>query len=473
MSPATWRPLPLPRTTLPHLLTSTHFASSSYTIHMTDLANLWTESLDRRPIILRALKEDASIDPSDGEENMASFLKCLRAAFDPSDSIHRLTTVSLSTSDGDGPAGRDGLVLTATCELPKELSSKPLTWHMYLRKQSPEATATELVLPLAESHLAQRSRIEALAEIIRQKDALASKMLDKFEATGTPLEHVFTALGTRRKVSREQAEARVKGLAPFDLAAWEAGYCGVEEGGVDGVVEGVFGKGLEYKTSEEAGRYAEGLGNWWRDMGSVGSGPREDDRESTVGKRSAPSSLRESQGKSPPRQSPGGSKDREAEATASETGSEDEAPKPKPARRLGAIGGAKPKPKPKPEPKAQAPPPDDEATASESDGDAGGPLADRNVPEPSLPKSPEPLPVREQARSPPGSATAFEDEEPARPSPAKRGRGGLGKIGGAVRPRKETSESAEGSEEAKEKVKEEVKPERKVIARPVKKKRKF
>lgn len=476
MSPATWRPLPIPRTALPHLLTSTRFASSSYTIHVTDLANLWTESLDRRPIILRALKGDASIDPSDGEENMTSFLKCLRAAFDPSDSMHRLTTVSLSPSDGEGPAGRDGLVLTATCELPKELSSKPLTWQMYLRKQSPEATATELVLPLAESHLAQRSRVEALAEIIRQKDALVSKMLDKFEATGTPLEHVFTALGTRRKVSREQAEARVKGLAPFDLEAWEAENAGAKEGGVDEVVEGVFGKGLEYKTSEEAGRYAEGLGNWWRDMGSVGTGLREDDRESTVGKRTEPSSSRESQGKSLPRQSSGELKSKEDDATASETGSEDEAPKPKPARRLGAIGGARPKPKPARQ--TQAPLPDDEATVSESDGGAGDSAADGEAPEPSPPKSPEPLPVREQPRSPPGSATASEDDAPARPSPAKRGRGGLGKIGGAVRPRKETSESAEGSEGgdgggAKGEVKEEAKPERKVIARPVKKKRKF
>lgn len=470
MSPATWRPLPLPRTGLPHLLTSTRFASSSYTIHVTDLAHLWTESLDRRPIILRALKEDASIDPSDGEENMASFLKCLRAAFDPSDAMHRLTTVSLSPSDGEGPAGRDGLILTATCELPKELSSKPLTWHMYLRKQSPEATATELVLPLAESHLAQRSRVEALAEVIRQKDALVSKMLDKLEATGTPLEHVFTVLGTRRKVSREQAEARVKGLAPFDLKTWEAGSGGGRQGGVDGVVEGVFGSGLEYTTSEEAGRYAEGLGSWWRDVGSVESGPREDDRESTVGKRTAPSSSSsESQGKSPQRSKE--SRTREDDVTASETGSEDEAPKPPPTRRLGAIGGTRPKPK------TQAPPPDDEPTASESDGGTGGPAEEGDAPERPPPKSPEPLPVRGQARSPPGSATASEDEAPARASSAKRGRGGIGRIGG-VRQRRGATEDAEGSEGgngpgAKEDVKEEAKPERKVIARPVKKKRKF
>lgn len=444
--PATWRPLPLPG---PHppLLTSTRFASNSYTIHVTDLAHLWTESLDRRPIILRALKEDASIDPSDGEENMASFLKCLRSAFDPSEPMHRLTSLSLSPSS-DGPAGDDGLVATVTCELPKELSSTPLTWHMYLRKQPAEATARELVIPLVESQREQRERMEGLVEVVRQKDALVSKMLDKLEATGTALEHVFTALGTRKRVSREQAEARVKGLAPFDRAAWEAssGHGGGED--VDALVQGVFGKGVEYTPSAEAGRYAEGLGNWWRDMGSVSSGPREaDDRESTVGKRTAPSSSRESQARSSPLRSrppPG-------YATASETGSEDEDKAPKqPARRLGTIGGAKPRPK--------GPPPDEEETASESDE----PKAHSASP----PRKSE-LPHRE-APSPAGSATASEDEEPARPPPVRRG--GLGRIGGVARPR-EVSEDGEGSEVKEERG--EKKPERKVLARPVKKKRKF
>src|SRR5690606_6627857 len=129
---------------------------------------------------------------------------------------------------------------------------------------------------------------------------------------------------------------------------------------------------------------------------------------------------------------------------------------------------------PKPKTKAHDPAPDDEATASESGDDAGGPAAGRDAPKPSPPKSPRPLPAREQAHSPPGSATASEDEAvPARPLPAKRGRGGIGKIGGAVRTRDEAAESVEGSEGGgggvmKEEAKEEAKPERKVIPRPVK-----
>ena len=483
--PSTWRPLPLPG---PHppLLTSTHFASSSYTIHITDLAHFWTESLDRRSIILRALKEDASIDPSDGEENMASFLKCLRSAFCPSEPMHHLTSLSLSPS-GNGPAEDDGLVLTVTCELPKELSSTPLTWHMHLAKQPPEATARELVVPLIESHRAQSEKVDGLVEIIRQKDALLSKVLDKLEATGTPLEQVF-ALGARKRVSREQAEARVKGLAPFNRSAWEAAVGDGESEDVEALVRGVFEGGMEYTPSAEASRFSEGLGGWWRD--AVSSSALRDDRESTVGKRTAPPSVGDSQVKSSPvkqRPPPG-------DATASETGSEDEEAPRQPGRRLGAIGGAKPRTK-------VPPPPEDEATASESDEKeppAKSELPHREAPspagsatttedEPPARSSPakrgglgriggvaRPRQVSEDAEEAGGDATTSEDEAPARPSPAKKG--GLGRIGGVARPRREASEvEDEGDDQGvKEKEeREEKKPERKVISRPVKKKRKF
>ncbi|SPO02555.1 uncharacterized protein DNG_05228 [Cephalotrichum gorgonifer] len=490
-------PPPAHRRTAP-LLSSTRFSSSSYAIHITDLAHVWSESLDRRPIILRALKEDTSIDPSDGEENMTSFLKCLSAAFDPSDPMHRLTSISLSQSDAENTTGKDGLLVTVTCELPKELSSTPLTWRMYLKKQAPQVTATELVLPLLEGRRAQEERIEALVDVIRQKDALVSKMLDKLEASGTALEHVFPSLGVRgkgaaerRKVTRQQAEARLKGLAPFDMAAWEASVAdSARREDVPTLVRSAFGGGLEYAHTSETDQYGEGLGGWWRDVVDVSSVPHDDDadeRESTLGKKSAPpSSKDESQDfKSPPAKA----RRPEPEAAPSETGSEDEdededeAPKPPPVRRIGAIGGARSRPPPK----APVPPPDDdEATASESDAaGAGSPTRDaptRDLP----PRRAEPLALRDAPRgSPPGSATASEDEAPARPSPAKRGRGvGLGRIGGVGRPREVSrsedredsigSGSGGGGAGGDGGGEEKVKPvERKVLARPVKKKRKF
>ena len=392
---------------------------------------------------------------------MTSFLRCLSAAFDPSDSMYHLTSLSLSAST-DGPAGADGLVAAVTCELPKELSSTPLTWRMYLRKQDASATARELVLPLVESQRAQAQGVDALVEVIRQKDALVSRMLDKLEATGTALEHVFTGLGTRKRVSREQVEARVRGLAPFDRAAWEASRGGPGSEDVDALVRDVFGGGVGYTPGAETSRYADGLDGWWRDMGSVSSGPRDaDDADSTVGKRTALPSSGYSQAKSPPR-SPAKSRAPPGDATASETGSEDEAPRQAPTRRLGAIGGAKPRPK-----AASPRPDDDDETASESGEDPT-----KSPPTKEPPKKPQLLPHREQPpRSPAGSATASEDDEapPAHPSPAKRGRGGLGKIGGITRTKRADSEDA-GSEDVKV---EEAKPERKVISKPVKKKRKF
>lgn len=71
-----WRPLPT-FPDLPALLISPgfHVESSSYSLAITDLANIWTESLDRKGILRRSLNEDTSIDISDGgQEQWRVFL---------------------------------------------------------------------------------------------------------------------------------------------------------------------------------------------------------------------------------------------------------------------------------------------------------------------------------------------------------------------------------------------------------------
>ncbi|CAI4218471.1 unnamed protein product [Parascedosporium putredinis] len=271
---------------LPALLASARFSTASYALHITDLAHIWSESLDRRAIILRALKEDASIDPSDGEDNMTSFLKCLRAAFDPDDPMHSRTRLAVEAGGGSGATGAaaDDLLVTATCELPRELSEKPLVWRMYLKMQPASTTTAEL-------------------------DSVINKVLDKLEATGTSLEHVFTVLSSKRRVTREQAEARIKGLATFDWDAWNANVAEDSRQSPDGEVpellRRVFDRGgLEYTQRNDSKTYAEGLGDWWHRMtGTAGillpgdDGGDDDDigaqdasepESTTIGKGSAP-----------------------------------------------------------------------------------------------------------------------------------------------------------------------------------------
>ncbi|KAK1763140.1 XLF-domain-containing protein [Phialemonium atrogriseum] len=210
--PRSWRPLPLAVPGIPSLLVCTDFTPQSYSVRITDLANLWTESLEKKPIIMRGLKEDTSIDPTDGPDQIRKLLDLLRAAFDPTSPEHGDTSMALSRG-GSGDAGDDGLVIHITVILPGGL--RPLKWPMHLKKSTQSAIATDLVLPLIQAHHARTREMTELVAALRDKDSVITKLVDKLEAVGTGLEHTFTSLSGRRKVTRAIAEERVKGLAPF------------------------------------------------------------------------------------------------------------------------------------------------------------------------------------------------------------------------------------------------------------------
>jgi len=271
---AQWKTLPLERADRrPTLLVSTRFTTSSYAVHVSDLTNIWSECLDRRAIILRALNENTCIDPSDGDENMKSFLRCLEASLDAAEPDHGLTTLSLAkgmTNQAEADAGRatdgSGLILKVTCELPRELSATPLAWNMYLEMGPPSAMTTELILPLVEAHRAERSRTESLVDVIQQKDAVITKLVDKLDATGIPLENIFTSLSTKRKVMREQANTRVKGLGPFDREKWNAEVTAEGEAtDIPSLLNSVFASGVAYNPSMASSQKFEA---WWEDTDS-------------------------------------------------------------------------------------------------------------------------------------------------------------------------------------------------------------
>lgn len=251
---------------------STDFSAQSYTIHLTDLANLWTESLDKKPIIMRGLKEDTSIDPTDGPDQIRKLLDLVRAAFDPSATEHGDTTLSLSRATGAKDAEADNdLEIHVTVVLPKPL--RPLKWPIYLRKLPQSAIATELVLPLVHSHQARAREVDELITTLREKDGVITKLIDKLEATGTGLEHVFTALSGRRKVTRTMAEERIRGLAPFIESDFRKHAETLEREG-DGssdmvaLLDSVFGggAGLPSGSALDIGD-SPALNDWWTKLG--------------------------------------------------------------------------------------------------------------------------------------------------------------------------------------------------------------
>ncbi|UNI23295.1 hypothetical protein JDV02_009125 [Purpureocillium takamizusanense] len=262
----TWRPLPLRSDALPVLLVSAEMGPASYTIRLTDMANMWTETLERKGICMRGWSENTSIDPSDTPENMIKFLTSLQSALDASHPGHEKTGLSLTRGKDSGTA--DSLILNLTCDLP---GFKPLKWPVHLEKSPCSSLATDLVLPLVQAHYSRKREVESLIQTLAQKDAVLNKLLDKLDAMGTGLEHVFTALSGRKKVARATAQDKVKGLAPFDEFRWKASLDDDADGPANAaeLVESVFDEsGLLYTATMAIEKSPE-LDNWWHSFSGM------------------------------------------------------------------------------------------------------------------------------------------------------------------------------------------------------------
>jgi hypothetical protein len=274
--PPKWYPLPT-FPDLPELLVSAHFTQSSYTLYVTDLANIWVEKLDRKAVLLRSLQENTSIDLSDGDpEQWAVFMSKLQAAFDPTMPDHHLTSISIAAAQDS--RNRDGLHLRVTCELPQPLDA--LKWPVRLVKCPPASLASELVLPLIQAHYVRSCETEDLKDQLRAKDAVIAKLLDKLDAMQVPLEQIFNALSAKHATTRAAAEDKIKGLAPFDEGEWRRQRTIPSPEDASALLHSVFGgSGFTRNTAMEFGVFGT-LSNWWQNIGSGFHAPRSENKDS-------------------------------------------------------------------------------------------------------------------------------------------------------------------------------------------------
>ncbi|KAG0652194.1 hypothetical protein D0Z07_0813 [Hyphodiscus hymeniophilus] len=196
------------------LLISTSFEADSYTIHLTDLTYIWVESLDHAAILRRAEDENTSIDPSDSSQLQILFAKLgLALSSDPKSKL------SLQIERNSGHV-RPAITLNTTIELPGGLA--PLDWPIHLAA-APQSLLTErLLAPLIHAQYARVRELQAFKTVVEEKDHVIQKLIDKMEAQGIDLGQVFpqaTAKGGR-KVDRQRAEEKVRGIRQFDFKAW-------------------------------------------------------------------------------------------------------------------------------------------------------------------------------------------------------------------------------------------------------------
>ncbi|ORY57777.1 XRCC4-like factor-domain-containing protein [Pseudomassariella vexata] len=260
-----WQPLPAFSSDVPTLLVSPLFGPSSYTLYVTDLANVWVETMDRRAILLRSLQNDTSIDLSEGSDQMDMLLAKVKSAFDPTSSDHHQTSLRLSAPSTKNEEGR--LDLLITCTLPADL--EPLKWPVQLSKCPTTSLTSELVLPLIQAQRHWSREVEALIANLKDKDAVIAKLVDKLENTGTGLENVFNSLTGKRKATRAAAEDKVKGLAPFNESSWRTTIMADVEaaGDLSSLIHDVFGgPGPIHGTDQEI-KASDSLNDWWTTLG--------------------------------------------------------------------------------------------------------------------------------------------------------------------------------------------------------------
>lgn len=211
---SSWRLLSLPSDSscIPQLLAKFDFKGQGYEFILTDLTEVWSETIDPEGIRRRAFDEDTSIDPSEDYVQFMLLLRKVREAL-LGENGAELHLEHLHDKR---------LALRIESPLPSPLP--PLRWSMYLSPATSRTLTTELVLPLLIQSAEQAQRERSLLASITEKDHVVGKLVDKLDSAGVEVSAVFlSAQGSatgKKGLSWDGAGKAIRGLAPFDELAW-------------------------------------------------------------------------------------------------------------------------------------------------------------------------------------------------------------------------------------------------------------
>ncbi|KAI6849044.1 hypothetical protein KC332_g753 [Hortaea werneckii] len=244
-----WRTLSISDESLPPLLIKAHLHSEGYTIHLTDLSRIWSETLTKREINKRALNNDCSIDPTDGPEQYTILLEKISGTLEQEDK----TSLCFQPGDTD-----QGLKLKLQAPLPHPLS--PLIWTVDFSLQEPDQLNDQLITPLFHQFNEFQAQTRLLIHALHEKDRVISKICDRLEASGNDLSIPFPQTNGKlnrksKRSHREQLAPFVRGLGDFDENGWRKEWERKDRGEErleDGVLEGVT-KELKVTASGSGG----------------------------------------------------------------------------------------------------------------------------------------------------------------------------------------------------------------------------
>jgi hypothetical protein len=246
-----WELLNLNLEGLPKLLVKYIIGDAGYTVSITDLANIWIETLANVHVIRNAEEQSCSINPGDDVGQLRILLEQIRDILRHKND----TTVHLTLQPPDH------LKLTLRAPLPPPLPA--FEWTMVLTKATSIEVASEVISPLLLLAHQQQQQLSFLLAQLRDKDHAMSRLLDKMEATNTDLGSVFPGVSagrnSQRSLKRNHVAGRVPGLAPF-LPGSE-----LQHKGRSPSIEALYAV-LRDVTGDMTPTLTDTSGAWWKDM---------------------------------------------------------------------------------------------------------------------------------------------------------------------------------------------------------------
>lgn len=253
-----WRNLPACAELFgPALIMRYDFTSSTYTLQLTDLSNVWSESLTTEQIKKRALDDECSIDPSDDTAQLVILLQKLEASLNGLEGTSLRVTRTVSSE----------VELESTILLPAPLPT--LYWTFRLQHRPADAIKSDFVIPLLALSCSQSQQVHELTALLKEKDAAIAKVLDKLASSQIDIHSIFpNVLRNRVKArvgkktsDREQLALQIPGFGCFDPEQWSAGrrVAMTQHSSIRDLIDGSFGMSTKKASVEDDTRGASDI----------------------------------------------------------------------------------------------------------------------------------------------------------------------------------------------------------------------
>lgn len=219
----------------PKLFYSFSANEEGYSLHLTDLIGFWAAGSPVVDIVDYAKITRTSIDPSVSKSQFRMLLQKMAQSL--AEGVN-----TLRQEEGQAEV----ILLQTVLQLPRPL--QPLKWEFYLEPKGSEELAEHLLRPCLFGASDSKRKLESLYEIIKAKDHVISKLMDKIEGASIDLSIVFPGIvgakSRKGQTTVRDAQKHVPGLRPFNKDDWEIyfrsdnPYAGYEAAGLSNLVAG-------------------------------------------------------------------------------------------------------------------------------------------------------------------------------------------------------------------------------------------